>query len=98
MLDYRVRVYRRYPDKRMRQVVVYLQPTGSDRVRQTTFSLERTRHEFDAVCLWEQPTTFFLQYPGLLPFAALSQTTRSRGNIAFCCTNHQPNFRPNNPS
>lgn len=75
MLDYRVRVYRRYPDKRMRQVVVYLQPTGSDRVRQTTFSLERTRHEFDAVCLWEQPTTFFLQYPGLLPFATLSQTT-----------------------
>lgn len=32
MLDYRVRVYRRYPDKRMRQVVVYLQPSGSDRV------------------------------------------------------------------
>ncbi|MCC5646048.1 Rpn family recombination-promoting nuclease/putative transposase [Nostoc sp. CHAB 5824] len=74
MLDYRVRVYRRYPDKRMRQVVVYLQPTGSDRVRQTSFSLERTRHEFDAVCLWEQPATFFLQYPGLLPFATLSQT------------------------
>ncbi|MEH2077934.1 MAG: Rpn family recombination-promoting nuclease/putative transposase [Nostoc sp.] len=75
MLDYRVRVYRRYPEKRMRQVVVYLQPTGSDRVRQTSFSLERTRHEFDVVCLWEQPTTFFLQYPGLLPFATLSQTT-----------------------
>ncbi|NMG22162.1 Rpn family recombination-promoting nuclease/putative transposase [Brasilonema bromeliae] len=75
MLDYRVRVYRRYPDKTMRQVVVYLQPTGSDRVRQTSFSLERTRHEFDAVCLWEQPVTLFLQYPGLLPFATLSQTT-----------------------
>ncbi len=29
MLDYRVRVYRRYPDKTMRQVVVYLQPTNS---------------------------------------------------------------------
>ncbi len=75
MLDYRVRVYRRYPDKTMRQVVVYLQPTKSERVRQTSFSLERTRHEFDAVCLWEQPATFFLQYPGLLPFATLSQTT-----------------------
>ena len=69
MLDYRVRVYRRYPDKTMRQVVVYLRSTGSDRVRQTNFSLERTRHEFDVVCLWEQPATFFLQYPGLLPFA-----------------------------
>ena len=38
-------------------------------------TLERTRHEFDAICLWEQPATFFLQSPGLLPFAALGQTT-----------------------
>lgn len=74
MLDYRVRVYRRYPDKTMRQVVIYLQSTGSDLVRQTSFSMERTRHEFDVVCLWEQPATLFLQYPGLLPFAALGQT------------------------
>jgi predicted transposase/invertase (TIGR01784 family) len=75
MLDYRVRVYRRYPDKAMRQVVVYLQPTGSDLVRQNSFMLERTRHEFDIVCLWEQPAEVFLQYPGLLPFAALGQST-----------------------
>jgi len=33
----------------MRQVVIYLQPTGSDRVRQTSFTLERTQHEFDVV-------------------------------------------------
>lgn len=26
MLDYRVRVYRRYPQKEMRQVVIYLRP------------------------------------------------------------------------
>jgi predicted transposase/invertase (TIGR01784 family) len=74
MLDYRVRVYRRYPDKTMRQVVIYLQPTGSDLVRQTSFSMERTQHEFDVVCLWEQPATLFLQYSGLIPFAALGQT------------------------
>jgi predicted transposase/invertase (TIGR01784 family) len=71
MLDYRVRVYRQYPDKTIRQVVIYLQPTGSDLIRQTNFSLEGTRHEFDVVCLWEQPPNLFLQYPGLLPFAAL---------------------------
>ncbi|PSB19501.1 flagellar assembly protein H [Phormidesmis priestleyi ULC007] len=81
MLDYRVRVYRRYPDKMMRQVVVYLQPTGSDLVRQTSFSMERTRHEFDVVCLWEQPAAFFLQYPGLLPFAALGQTDDSEAML-----------------
>jgi predicted transposase/invertase (TIGR01784 family) len=73
MLDYRLRVYRRYPDKTMCQVVIYLQPTGSDLVRQTSFSMERTRHEFDVVCLWEQPAALFLQYPGLIPFAALGQ-------------------------
>ena len=75
MLDYRVRVYRRYPTKQMRQVVLYLQPTGSDLVQQTSFALERTRHEFDVVRLWEQPASTFLQYPGLLPLAVLGQTT-----------------------
>lgn len=81
MLDYRVRVHRRYPNKKMRQVVIYLQPTGSDLVRETSFSLERTRHEFDVVCLWEQPATLFLQYPGLLPFAALGQTDDSEAML-----------------
>ncbi|MDZ8035677.1 Rpn family recombination-promoting nuclease/putative transposase [Nostoc sp. DedSLP04] len=81
MLDYRVRVYRRYPDKTMRQVVIYLQPTRSDVVRQTSFSMERTRHEFDTLCLWEQPAAIFLQYPGLLPFAVLSQTDDSEATL-----------------
>jgi predicted transposase/invertase (TIGR01784 family) len=75
MLDYRVRVYRRYPNKTMRQVVIYLRATESDLVRQTSFVMERTHHEFDAICLWEQAADLFLQYPGLLPFAALSQTS-----------------------
>lgn len=73
MLDYRVRVYRKYPDKRMRQVVIYLKQTGSDLVRQTNFTMERTRHDFDVICLWEQPASLFLQYPGLIPFAVLGQ-------------------------
>jgi predicted transposase/invertase (TIGR01784 family) len=81
MLDYRVRGHRRYPGKTMRQVVIYLQPTGSELVRQTSFAMERTRHEFDVVCLWEQPATFFLQYPGLLPFAVLGQTTDSEATL-----------------
>ncbi len=37
---------------------MYLQPTRSDCDRQTSFTLERTRHEFDVVCLWEQPADF----------------------------------------
>lgn len=74
MLDYRVRVYRRFPHKRMRQIVVYLQQSSSELVQQTTFTLENTRHEFSVIRLWEQPTETFLQSPGLLPFAILSQT------------------------
>jgi predicted transposase YdaD len=36
--------------------------------------LERTRHEFDVIRLWEQPASLFLQYPGLIPFAVLGQS------------------------
>ena len=74
MFDYRARVYRRYRNKTMRQVVIYLKQTGSDLVRQTSLILERTHHEFDVVRLWEQPDNLFFQYPGLLPFASLGQT------------------------
>jgi predicted transposase/invertase (TIGR01784 family) len=75
MLDYRVRGKRRYKNKTMRQVVIYLKPTTSQLVHQTTYVLERTHHEFDVIRLWEQPASLFLQYPGLLPFAVLGQTT-----------------------
>jgi len=75
MADYRLRVYRRFPHKRMVQVVVYLRATRSELVHQTTFELDNLRHEFQVVRLWEQPTEVFLQRPGLLPYAALSRTT-----------------------
>jgi predicted transposase/invertase (TIGR01784 family) len=74
VLDYRLRVHRRFPGKRMRQVVIYLRPTRSPLVYQTDFTLENTRHQFEVIRLWEQPTEVFLQTPGLLPFAVLSQT------------------------
>ncbi|PMB53804.1 flagellar assembly protein H [Fischerella thermalis CCMEE 5201] len=74
VLDYRVRMYRKDPTKPMRQVVIYLKQTSSELVYQTSFTMERTRHEFDVIRLWEQPASLFLQYPGLLPFATLGQT------------------------
>ncbi|MBG1271948.1 Rpn family recombination-promoting nuclease/putative transposase [Nostoc sp. WHI] len=73
MIDYRLRVYRRFPRKQMRQVVIYLQKTNSELVQQTTFTLEDTFHRFQVIRLWEQPTNVFFQSPGLLPFAVLSQ-------------------------
>ncbi|MBW4480613.1 MAG: Rpn family recombination-promoting nuclease/putative transposase [Tolypothrix brevis GSE-NOS-MK-07-07A] len=74
MLDYRVRVYRRFPQKEMHQVVIYLKQTNSDLVQQNRFILTRTRHEFEVIRLWEQPTEVFLRTPGLLPLAVLSST------------------------
>ncbi len=77
MIDYRLRVYRRFPQKQMRQFVIYLQPTSSNLVQQNVFTLEKTRHEFEVIPLWQQPTSIFLQSTGLLPFAVLSQTDNS---------------------
>ncbi|MBN3927018.1 Rpn family recombination-promoting nuclease/putative transposase [Nostoc sp. NMS4] len=74
MLDYRVRGYRKDPTKPMRQVVIYLKQTASERVYQTRFEMENTRHEFEVVRIWEQPGSMFLQYPGLIPFAALGRS------------------------
>jgi predicted transposase/invertase (TIGR01784 family) len=74
ILDYRVRGYRRNPTKPMRQVVIYLKQTASSLVYQTSFTMERTRHDFEVIRLWEQPASLFLQYPGLIPFAALGKS------------------------
>ncbi|MER3436048.1 MAG: flagellar assembly protein H [Leptolyngbya sp. ERB_1_1] len=74
MLDYRVRGKRRYKNKTMQQVVIYLKSSTSELAYQNAYVMERTRHEFDVIRLCEQPASVFLQYPGLLPFAALGQT------------------------
>ncbi|MBN3899715.1 MAG: Rpn family recombination-promoting nuclease/putative transposase [Nostoc sp. NOS(2021)] len=74
MLDYRVRVYRRFPNKEMRQIVIYLRKTSSELVRENSFRLNNTYHQFEVIRLWEQPTDRFMSIPGLLPFAVLSQT------------------------
>jgi predicted transposase YdaD len=74
MADYRLRVYRRFPHKQMRQVVIYLTPSNSELVYQTVFEIPGMRHEFEVVRLWEQPTQPFLESTGLLPLAVLTNT------------------------
>jgi predicted transposase/invertase (TIGR01784 family) len=51
MADYALRVYRRFPNKRLVQVVIYLRQTDSERVYQTSFSANQLRHEFQGVRL-----------------------------------------------
>jgi predicted transposase YdaD len=60
----------------MYQVVVYLRQTQSPLVYQTSFELANTRHTFEVIRLWEQPTELFLSRPGLLPFAVLTQQSK----------------------
>ncbi|MEG3440149.1 Rpn family recombination-promoting nuclease/putative transposase [Pannus brasiliensis CCIBt3594] len=79
MLDYRTRVYRRFPNKTMRQVVIYLKETGSEFVYQTSFTLPNTRHEFEVIRLWEIPAREMLAFPGLLPLATLGKTANRAG-------------------
>jgi predicted transposase/invertase (TIGR01784 family) len=74
LADYRLRVYRRFPHKRMRQIVIYLRPTESELVYQSVFEIPGMRYEFEVIRIWEQPTQPFLESTGLLPLAVLTQT------------------------
>ena len=74
MADYRLRLYRKFPEKQTHQVVIYLTPSQSPLVHETTFTLRELNHRFNVIRLWEQPTEIFQHYQGLLPFATLSQT------------------------
>jgi predicted transposase/invertase (TIGR01784 family) len=74
MADYYLRIFRRFPNKRIIQIVIYLTPTNSDLVHQTVFETEVMRHQFQVIRLWEQPTQPFLEATGLLPLAVLTQT------------------------
>jgi len=74
MLDYWVRLHRRYPDKEIHQTVIYLKPTDSPLASQTSFNSKNLIHNFQVIRLWEQPTEIFQQYSGLLPLAVLTKT------------------------
>lgn len=74
MLDYWVRLRWKFPTKRIHQTVIYLRPTNSPLVRQTSYSSETTNHQFQIIRLWEQSPQTLQQYNGLLPFVALSRT------------------------
>ncbi len=74
MADYRLRAYRKFPRKSMRQIAIYLRKTTSELVYETTFEIENTRHQFEVIRLWEQPAAIFLESQGLYPFASLAQT------------------------
>ena len=74
MANYWIRLYGKYPDKEIHQVVIYLKPSNSPLVYQTKFSSQKLNHEFNVIRLWEQPTEVLQSYLGLLPLSVLSKT------------------------
>ena len=86
MLDYRVRVYRRFPLKTMHQVVIYLKPTKSNLVYQDSFQVGATIHRYRVIRLWEESPELFLKIPGLLPLASINQKFGPNDKIKRSCS------------
>ena len=81
MANYWLRLYAKYPNKEIYQVVIYLKRTNSPLVHQTSFRSKQLNHEFNVIRLWEQPTKIFQQYLGLLPLAVLSKTNNPEATL-----------------
>ena len=75
MADYYLRLKRKFPERYIQQVVIYLKPTSSDLVKQTSYQTPVMSHQFRVIRLWEEPVEVFLSTPGLLPYAVLSRAT-----------------------
>jgi predicted transposase/invertase (TIGR01784 family) len=74
LADYRLRLHRYAPNKTIHQVVIYLRKTDSPRVHQDYFEIAGMYAEYRVIRIWEVPVEELMQYPGLLPFAALGKT------------------------
>jgi predicted transposase/invertase (TIGR01784 family) len=81
LTDYRLRLHRKFPDKRIHQVVIYLRETRSDWVYQNYFEIPGMYAEFNVVRLWEVPAEELMMFPGLLPFVALSRNPEPVGTL-----------------
>jgi predicted transposase/invertase (TIGR01784 family) len=74
MLDYWVRLYRRYRVP-ITQTLILLKESASARRLTDTFRVENTQHRYRIIRLWEETPESFLQNPALLPLASLCQTS-----------------------
>ena len=75
MADYYLRLRRKFPERTIQQVVIYLKRTTSDLVRQTSYQTPVMTHQFRVIRLWEEPVEVFLNTKGLLPYAVLSRVS-----------------------
>ncbi|KJH72653.1 Rpn family recombination-promoting nuclease/putative transposase [Aliterella atlantica] len=82
MADYYLRLTRKFPERDIQQVVIYLKRTSSDLVRQDRYVTAVMTHQFRVIRLWEQPVEVFLSTPGLLPLAVLSRASDKESVLA----------------
>ncbi len=73
MLDYWVRLYRRYRLP-VTQVIILLKETSAHAAWEEEFRFGETRHRYRVVRLWKQDPEPLLQDTALLPLASLCRT------------------------
>jgi len=81
MLDYFVRLYRKYRLP-VRQGVFLLCKPPANTVIEEAFQLGETIHRYRVVKLWEESPETFLSEPTLLPLATLTRTTQPEQLLA----------------
>lgn len=74
MLDYFVRLYRKY-GLPVVQAVVILMETAAGRSLPNEFRVGETVHRYHVIRMWEQSPELFLNHPALVPLAVFSRTT-----------------------
>jgi len=73
MLDYWLRIYRKYLCP-VQQVVIFLQETNSSDVFVDRLIVGNTRHQYQVIRVWEEDSETLLKSPALLPLAVLAKT------------------------
>ena len=73
MLDYWVRLHRKYRIPIIQVVIALKDSLGAQRLPEE-FLVGETRHRYRVIRLWEQDPELFLHDPTLLPFAVLTRT------------------------
>jgi predicted transposase/invertase (TIGR01784 family) len=74
MLDYWVRMRRKFPGIQIRQTVMYLRPSTSPKVFEDRFGEKNTEHRYEVMRLWEREPAELMARAGTLPLAILART------------------------
>jgi predicted transposase/invertase (TIGR01784 family) len=72
MLDYWLRIRRKFPGIQIHQFVMYLRPSTSPKVFENSFRETNTEHRYDVIRLWERQPQEFMERVGTLPLAILA--------------------------